>query len=90
MTNEELQAKLSGKELLQTLAAPALSMLFEQAQRNDELVQGLFAQLRAVQNLAGKWRTEYPDSDIAKRCASDVEAITISPEDRKESSLERT
>jgi len=76
------------KELLQKLQSPeaSLAMLLDQAARNDEAVQFLLARLRAAQELPGKWRTEFPNSDVAERCATDLEAIVISPEDRKTSS----
>jgi hypothetical protein len=80
MPNEIPQPTLALMEMLKTLAAPAVHALIEQSRYYDETIQFYIAKIREVQELSKKWRTEFPGSDIAERCASDVEALVIQPE----------
>jgi hypothetical protein len=82
MTLEEFERTLkpSDKEFFRTKLVPALPLLIEQSARNDETVQFFLAKIGAAQELARKWRTEFPGSDVAERCASELESLVISPD----------
>ena len=79
----EFEAMLSEpeKEYFRTKLLPALPLLIRQGARHDETVQFFLAKIREAQELVRKWRSEFPDSDIAKKCATDLEAIVIARED---------
>ena len=78
------QPTLAMMEMLQTLAQPAVHALIEQGQRHSEDIQFFIDKMRSIQKLVGQWHTEFPDSDVAKRCASDLEALVTSPGSRKQ------
>jgi len=58
---------------------PVLALL-GQVKLDQETIKGLLDQIWAVQGLVGKWRTEFHGSDVAERCASDLEALVIAKE----------
>jgi hypothetical protein len=78
MTNEKLP------EIEKVFTAPNL---FNMLRRSDADTQFLLAKLRAVVELPSKWRTELPGSDIAERCASELETALVQPKKQGEQTM---
>lgn len=56
-------------------------MLIDQSRRNDETVQFFITKLREIHELVSKWRTEFPNSEVAEKCATDLEVLVIRAND---------